>query len=340
MSDPDYFPPHLTGQQRQAVLHQGSPLLVIAGPGSGKTEVTTWRIAHLVRSGRVAPENLLVTTFTNKAALELKDRIQQKLPQVNVELMMVSTLHSFCADLLRQHQRHTALPRGFRILDQTGQFLVIYTNRKALGLNDLVKGRAHDFFSDVMRTFNLATEDLVDAAEFEGWCEQNCGCWPPDEAELWQERAVVAEAYRRFGDLLREQELVDFAFLQCHALELLESQPDVLARLREKYQEILVDEYQDTNAAQDRLLSLLAGDGQRRTVVGDDDQSIYRFRGATVRNIRTFIELFTGQFFCQGITGKFNSDSYTAFLTHVLDQTTAPLFLIPDGARYHTSKVT
>lgn len=294
MSDPDYLPPHLTEEQRRAVLHQGSPLLVIAGPGSGKTEVITWRVAHLVRSGRAVPENLLVTTFTNKAALELKDRIQQKLPQINVELMMVSTLHSFCADLLRQHRRHTTLPRGFRILDQTGQFLVIYTNRKALGLNDLVKGRAHDFFSDVMRTFNLATEELVDAAELEGWCEQNCGCCPPDETDLWQERVVVAEAYRRYGDLLRDQELVDFAFLQRHALALLESQPDVLAKLREKYREILVDEYQDTNAAQDRLLSLLAGDGQRLTVVGDDDQSIYRFRGATVRNIRTFIQRFPG----------------------------------------------
>jgi DNA helicase-2/ATP-dependent DNA helicase PcrA len=97
-----YLPNYLTLEQRDAILHTGSPLLIIAGPGSGKTEVTTWRVAHLVRAGLVAPEHLLVTTFTNKAALGLKDCIQQKLPDVHVEArQVVSTLHSFCADLLR-----------------------------------------------------------------------------------------------------------------------------------------------------------------------------------------------------------------------------------------------
>ena len=294
MSDFDYLPLYLTDAQRQAVLHKGSPLLVIAGPGSGKTEVISWRVAHLIRSQQVDPEHFLVTTFTNKAALELKDRIQHKVDKINVELMQVSTIHSLCADLLRQHRRHTIFPRGFRILDQTGQFLFVYSNRKALGLNEIVKGRAHDFFSKVVSLFNLATEELVKVEELELWCQEKGGTCTPDEADLWQERSVVAEAYRRYCDLLCEQQLVDFAFLQRHALNLLQSQPEVLRSLRGQYQEILVDEYQDTNAAQDRLLSLLADTGQHLTVVGDDDQSIYRFRGATVRNIRTFIERFPG----------------------------------------------
>jgi len=294
MDRPDYLPANLTEQQVEAILHRGSPLLIIAGPGSGKTEVITWRVAHMVRAGHVRPENLLVTTFTNKAALELKDRIQQKLPQVNVELMQVSTIHSFCADLLRRYRRYTAMPLGFRILDATGQFLFVYANRKALGLDALVKGRPYHFFSAVVRTFNLATEELVDPANLRAWCQANLADCPANEADLWQERTIVAEAYRSYCELLREQGLVDFAFLQRHALALLEERPAVLAEVREQYQEILVDEYQDTNAAQDRLLALLAGDGQRLTVVGDDDQSIYRFRGATVRNILTFTDRFPG----------------------------------------------
>jgi DNA helicase-2/ATP-dependent DNA helicase PcrA len=254
MDRPSYLPPHLTDRQLEAVLHHGSPLLVIAGPGSGKTEVITWRVAHLVRSGRVTPEHLLVTTFTNKAALELKDRIQQKLPEVNAELMQVSTIHSFCADLLRRYKHLTPLPHGFRILDGIGQFLFVYSNRKALGLDQVVKGRPSAFFRSVIGAFNLATE----------------------------------EAYRRYQDLLLDAELVDFAFLQSHALALLKGHPPVLRELKDQYRELLVDEYQDTNAAQDQLLALLAGDGRRLTVVGDDDQSIYRFRGATVRNILGF----------------------------------------------------
>jgi ATP-dependent DNA helicase UvrD/PcrA len=100
---PAYLLGYLTPQQIEAILFRGRPLLIIAGPGSGKTEVSSWRAAHLIKSGTVHLENLLVTTFTNKAALKLKDRIQRKLPEVNVELMQVSTLHSFCADLLRQY---------------------------------------------------------------------------------------------------------------------------------------------------------------------------------------------------------------------------------------------
>ncbi|GAB4547557.1 MAG: ATP-dependent DNA helicase [Anaerolineae bacterium] len=294
MAHPVYLPPTLTPAQLAAILHQGSPLLIIAGPGSGKTEVITWRVAHLVRAGLAPPEKLLVTTFTERAALELKDRIQQKLPQVNVELMQVSTIHSFCADLLRRYRQHSPLPRGFRILDGTGQLLFVFTNRKVLGLGGLVKSRQHDFFSSVVRLFNLATEELVEAERLEAWCRDNLSTCSENDSNLWRERAVVAEAYGRYCDLLLEQELVDFAFLQRHALTMLEQHPSLVEALRQQYQAILVDEYQDTNAAQDRLLQLLSGDGHHLTVVGDDDQSIYRFRGATVKNIRTFAERFPG----------------------------------------------
>jgi DNA helicase-2/ATP-dependent DNA helicase PcrA len=294
--DPDFsgILANLTEAQKEAVLHRGNPLLIIAGPGSGKTEVIARRVAYLVRSRAVAPHNLLAVTFTNKAALGLKDRIQQKLPEVNAELMQISTIHSFCADLLRRYSAQSSLPHGFRILDEAGQFLFVYSHRKDLGLGEIVKGRAHDFFDAILGTFNLATEELVEADRLASWCEETGACSDEKEAELWKELHIIANAYRQYGEMLHQSNLVDFAYLQRYALDLLQNHPAIVAELRTTYPEILVDEYQDTNAAQERLLGLLAGVGQRLTVVGDDDQSIYRFRGATVRNILGFPERYPG----------------------------------------------
>lgn len=150
MDRPAYLPETLTQDQLKAILHHGSPLLIIAGPGSGKTEVVTWRVVHAVRTGHAPPGNLLVTTFTNKAADQLKDRIQARLPGVNVESMHISTIHAFCAGLLRDFAAESPLPRGFRVLDAEGQLLYVYARRKELGLDDLVKGRPHAFFSSVI----------------------------------------------------------------------------------------------------------------------------------------------------------------------------------------------
>ncbi len=284
----EFLPPSLTPPQREAILHENTPLLIIAGPGSGKTEVLAWRVAHLVRSGKFSPENILAVTFTEKAALGLKDRIQQKLLDVNVEAMQVSTIHSFASQLLRRFSIHSPLPHGFRLLDEIGQFIYVYSNRNALGLGDIVKGRPQDFFAAVQRLFNLATEELVKSAELADWCAEQLAIAGKKEIDLWEERKVIVEAYRRYSKMLEENSLIDFAFLQRHALSLLENNPSIVKELHQKYQAILVDEYQDTNAAQERIIRLLAEDGKNLTVVGDDDQSIYRFRGATVKNILTF----------------------------------------------------
>jgi DNA helicase-2/ATP-dependent DNA helicase PcrA len=312
MNVPSYLPSYLTTEQREAILHSSGPLLIIAGPGSGKTEVITWRVAHLVQAGQVAPEQVLVTTFTNKAALELKDRIQQKLPEAPVETMQIGTLHSFCADLLRRYPSDSPFPHGFHILDQHGQFLFVYTRRKALGLDALVKGRPADFFSNVLGLFNLATEELVDPERLGEWCaarraeaearatelaggrSKTKAEKAAAEFERWGEQQVVITAYQRYAELLRERGLADFAFLQRHACDLLAGHAEIVAELQARYRAILVDEYQDTDAIQERLLGLLAGDGTGLTVVGDDDQSIYHFRGATVRNLLDFHKRYPG----------------------------------------------
>ena len=284
----------LTEAQRAAVEHLGSPLLIVAGPGSGKTEVIARRVAWLVQNHHATWDHMLVTTFTKKAALELKDRIQRKLPSVNVELMQVSTMHSFCAELLRRYHAHTPLGREPRILDDAGQLLFVFSRRKVLGLDGFIKGRPHDFYESVIRLFNLATEELVEPDKLIGWCDQHHGACGEDQLQLWEERHAVAAAYASYCELLAEQGLADFPFLQKHAVDLLEGNAEVLREVRAAYPEILVDEYQDTNAAQKRILKALAGAGERLTVVGDDDQSIYRFRGATVKNIRQFAEDFPG----------------------------------------------
>jgi ATP-dependent DNA helicase UvrD/PcrA len=288
--EPDDILSGLTDPQKEAVLHQGSPLLIIAGPGSGKTEVIARRVAYLVRSEIVRPEQILAVTFTERAAQGLKDRIQRKLPEVNAERMQVSTIHSFASKLLRQYSAQSALPRGFRLLDETGQFLYVYSRRNPLGLGEIVKGRPQDFFAAVLAVFNLATEELVTPDELAHWCSEQLAKAGEKEIDLCKEREVIAEAYRRYCDLLQENALIDFAFLQRHALSLLENHAEIVRELREKYGAILVDEYQDTNAAQEGIIALLADDGRNLTVVGDDDQSIYRFRGATVKNILTFRE--------------------------------------------------
>ena len=285
-----FLPIYITSPQRKAILHEGSPLLIIAGPGSGKTEVLAWRVANFVQSGRFAPESILAVTFTERAALGLKDRIQQKLPDTNVETMQVSTIHAFASQLLRRYSAESPLPRGYRLLDETSQFLYVYSNRNELGLGEIVKGRLQDFFSAVLRLFNLATEELVAPEKLVEWCSEQFAHASEKELDLWNEREVVAEAYRRYSQMLQENALIDFAFLQRHALTLLERNPAIVEQLRQKYQAVLVDEYQDTNATQERILTYLAGDGHNLTVVGDDDQSIYRFRGATVKNILTFAE--------------------------------------------------
>lgn len=278
----------LTKAQEDAVQYHDGPLLIIAGPGSGKTEVISRRAAHLIKNEYTKPENLLVTTFTEKAALELKDRIKLKLPEQNVELMQVSTIHSFCNTLLTEFRDASPCPKGFHILDEAAQLLFVYSRRRDLGLGDFMKGRESDFFSEVLSTYNLATEELVRPDKFVGHCEKKLQEAGEDEIALWEERVGIAKSYEQYLEMLLESNVTDFSNLQRYTLEMISKNKDILKKIQERYTDVLIDEYQDTNAIQELILGKIAAPHMYLAVVGDDDQSIYRFRGATVKNILNF----------------------------------------------------
>ena len=277
----------LSENQKTAVRYRDGPLLIIAGPGSGKTEVLACRVAYLIKAGIAKPDNIMVATFTDKAAVELKDRIQEKNPYINIEMAQVSTIHSFCLKLLYKYHYHIDMPADFKILGELEQLLFILSHHEELGFVDILGDDPYDFLAEVKRIFNLATEELVKPSDLEDWCWinlENCG----ENSEKWREWSLIASAYDRYLGLLHDEGVLDFASIQSCALRLLEDYPQALAEIRNRYQDVFIDEYQDTNAVQDKIIDLLAGDGKRLTAVGDDDQSIYRFRGATVRNILTF----------------------------------------------------
>lgn len=272
--------------QQRAVEHSDGPLLIIAGPGSGKTHTLVERIVHLVLDKGVAPEAVLVATFTEKAAAELITRVSNRLAAVGAEVnlaeMYIGTLHSICLRILDEHRERTRLKRSYALWDQFDQQYALYRSLKEF--ND-VEGAAHLIGAagqgaswtkaeTLAKRFNQVSEELLDV-------DRLLAAGAPEV------RALGA-LYRRYLAFLEEHNALDFSMIQVEALALLRRHPEVLARLQEKLRYLMVDEYQDTNTVQEALLLTLAGGRANICVVGDDDQSLYRFRGATVRNILEF----------------------------------------------------
>jgi DNA helicase-2/ATP-dependent DNA helicase PcrA len=264
----------LNPRQREAVLHFGSPLLILAGAGSGKTRVVTTKIAYLVDRRAVDPASILAVAFTNKAAGEMKQRARDLVP--GAEEVMIKTFHSFGAWLLRRHVHLLGLPHSFNICDEEDSRSVL---RNMLG-KKLPVSEARELARRISRAKDrclLPTDDLSDFMSpgvFGGW--------------------NFAGIYADYQDKLREAGNVDFGDLIMLSVRLLSEFPEVAARLRQRFRVILVDEYQDSNHAQFRLLKALYGEGGYLCVVGDEDQSIYGFRGAEVNNILEFPEAFPG----------------------------------------------
>ena len=259
----------LNPQQRKAVLQTEGPVLVLAGAGSGKTRVIAHRIAHLLEKG-VPARAILAVTFTNKAALEMKERVR-KLAGEAANGVTVSTFHAFGVRVVREQHGKLGLPARFAILDSGDQTALV----KRL-LRDL---KIDDKRFDVGRVLSILSRKRCGGAEGH----------PDDEYEL-----CASELLPKYELGLRALGAVDFDDLLLLPLKIFHEQPDVLAGYQQRYRYLLVDEYQDTNDAQLRLLELLAGVRRNLCVVGDDDQSIYAWRGAQVRHILQFDRKFPG----------------------------------------------
>ena len=265
----------LNPAQYDAVLHEGGPLLVSAGAGSGKTRVLTHRIAHLISDSGVSPFAILAITFTNKAAEEMRARVAELVGPV-AERMWVRTFHSACARILRSEAGHLGYPSGFSIYDQGDSVRLTRYVMADLGL-------------DTRRSTPQAVHGRISAAKGdllgpESYLDTGMG---PDPV-----RRQTAQVYAEYQRRLRAAGAMDFDDLLTLVVRLFREHPDVLAAYQERFQHVLVDEYQDTNRAQNEIVLMLGARHRNVFVVGDADQSIYRFRGATLRNILDFERAF------------------------------------------------
>jgi len=267
----------LNERQREAVSTTEGPLLVVAGAGTGKTRVITYRVAHLIAKG-VPGSAILAVTFTNKAADVMKQRIGDLLRASGQDAsdVWISTFHSFCARLLRREGQHIGLPRDFAIYDDDDQTAAV---KMALGQLDIP---ADEFPPRSVR------EQISHA--------KNHGITPDVmEAEAFDDsRKQIARIFSAYGEVLRRASALDFDDLLLRAVELLRDYPEVRTRWNERFRRVMVDEYQDTNRWQEELVRLLAGPGKNVCVVGDEDQSIYGWRGARAGNLMRFTEDFPG----------------------------------------------
>ena len=260
----------LNPAQRRAVEAKSGPVLVLAGPGSGKTRVLTHRIAYLIDTLGVDPFNILAVTFTNRAARELKERLEALLGAGRAHALAVGTFHSLCARFLRRDIMQLGRGRDFVIYDSDDQIRLM---RRVL--NELKLDEKRHNPRTILGRISSAKNELVSPTEF---ARINRG--PLDE--------VVTRCYPRYQELLREANALDFDDLLVEMVHLFTQHPELLERYQDRFTYLLVDEYQDTNRAQYTLIRQLSARHRNLFVVGDDDQSIYLFRGADVRNIRQF----------------------------------------------------
>jgi len=256
--------------QREAVLHTEGPVLIVAGAGSGKTRILVHRIAHLIRDAGVAPQSILAITFTNKAAGEMAERVEALVGSSVARGMWILTFHSACARILRREHQRVGLPSHFSIYDEADTERVVKMALSELGVDDKrFPPRA------VASVIGRAKDELLSAREF------------AEQAANWYER-TVANVYAAYERRLAAAGAVDFDDLILRVVRLFREHPEVLEHYQERFRYVLIDEYQDTNRAQYHLVNLLAGKHRNLCVVGDADQGIYSWRGATIQNLLDF----------------------------------------------------
>lgn len=265
----------LNERQREAVFHTEGPLLILAGAGSGKTRVLTHRIAYLIEELGVNPWNILAITFTNKAAGEMRERVDNLVGH-GAKSVWVSTFHSMCVRILRRYIDLIGYDDSFTIYDADDQRTLMKDVCKKLDIDTKKYSERM-----ILSAISSAKNEMVTPAEYELNAAGDFG------------RQKIAKAYREYEGQLKMNNALDFDDLLMKTVQLLQTQPDVLDYYQERFRYIMVDEYQDTNTVQFKLVSVLASKYHNLCVVGDDDQSIYKFRGADIKNILSFESTFS-----------------------------------------------
>lgn len=278
----------LSAPQQQAVETTEQPLLIVAGPGSGKTFTLTERIVNIILTKDVQPENILISTFTEKAAKEILTRISNKILEydlkLNVNDFYTGTLHSIFLRLIDEHLEYSVFKRSYSILDDFDQKYYVYRHiygifKKIPELAGFIKPKDSWTRAEALISlFNKFTEENIDTSLL--------------AASNDDELKVYAKAYDYYYHLMIEENCIDFALIEKEFYRLITEHPEVLEAIQSKIEYFMIDEYQDTNTLQEMILLKLASKSKKICVVGDDDQSLYRFRGATVRNILEFAQRF------------------------------------------------
>ncbi|HUT21915.1 MAG TPA: UvrD-helicase domain-containing protein [Candidatus Bipolaricaulota bacterium] len=294
-------------EQKEAIVHSDGPLLIVAGAGTGKTTVITSRIAYLIEEKKISPDQILAVTFTEKASEEMAERVDRLLPYGTFDNWIL-TFHSFADRILRLYGSDMGLPIGYKLLDQTGQWILVKKNFDKFKLDYYRPlGNPNKHIHSLLRHFSRCKDELISPADYLKYAEElklntdsadfvqtldleNMSSSEREEATKQEILRVgeVAEAYHVYQQLLLDNDCLDFGDLINYAIELFKKRPAILSRFRKQFKYILVDEFQDTNTAQYELIKMLAAPTNNLTVVGDDDQAIYRFRGASVSNIMQF----------------------------------------------------
>lgn len=272
----------LNSEQLQAVEHTTGPLLIVAGAGTGKTTVITERIKWLIATGLAKPQEILALTFTEKAAREMETRVDEALPYGTFGLW-ISTFHSFCDRILRNEAINIGLDPSFKLMTEADRFLFVKKNFWKFDLHLFrPSGNPYKFIEGMLTHFDRLKDEDVSVKDYEEFAKK---CGTDEEGQRYQE---LASAFKMYEVLKRTEGKMDFSDLIGNTLELFRTRKTVLNSYQDQFKYILVDEFQDTNYAQNELLKVLAGKNGNITVVADDDQSIYRFRGAAISNVIQF----------------------------------------------------
>ena len=278
----------LNSEQLSAVSHGDGPLLIIAGAGTGKTTVVTKRIEHLILEKHINPSHILALTFTEKAASEMETRVDEILPYGYTNLW-IETFHAFCDRILRAEAIHIGLDPSYKLMTETETLMFLRKNLFQFDLNYFrPMGNPLKFLQGMLNHFSRIKDDDITPAQYLDYAEKLKDRSHEIEEEEILKTSELAKAFKLYEEMKAKEGMMDFSDLISNVLTLFRTRKNILKEYQEQFKYILVDEFQDTNYAQNEMAILLAGERQNITVVGDDDQSIYRWRGAALSNMLQF----------------------------------------------------